>query len=126
MSAKIIAASTEKALIGWSVTSTAISGVLNMVSRPCLSRSFRYSAMYRPACRMNQTGVQSTFSRRQAAKKRSLEFMDVKVITKESPHQDTINKSFPMGKLNHPRLSSEGLVLCRLKPTKGAIGRNMP
>ena len=40
-----IAASTPSARIGWSVTSTASSGVRHSVSSECFSRSARYSGM---------------------------------------------------------------------------------
>src|SRR5262245_31028941 len=65
-----IAASTSMRRIGWSVTSVARSGWRQISSSECRARKARYSAMYRPACRMNQTGVASTGSRRQAFRKR--------------------------------------------------------
>ena len=65
-----MAASTSIRRTGWSVTSVASSGARQMSSREYRSRSARYSAMYRPACRMNHTGVASTCSRRQALRKR--------------------------------------------------------
>src|SRR5580692_12285477 len=70
MSANKMAASTPSRR-GCSVTSSARSGVLQMSRSVCFSRSLRYSGMYRPACLMNQTGVRSTRSRRQARRKRS-------------------------------------------------------
>src|SRR5580704_9577919 len=47
-----------------------------MSSSECFSRSFRYSGMYRPAWRMNHTGVMSTGSRRHARRNRSLTMSD--------------------------------------------------
>src|SRR5581483_4410881 len=65
-SEKRMAASTSIRRIGWSVTSVARSGVRQRSSREYRSRRARYSLMYRPAWRMNHTGVASTGSRRQA------------------------------------------------------------
>ena len=65
-----IAASISSLLTGWSVTSAASSGCLQISSNVYCFRMALYSAMYRPACRINQTGVASTGLRLQAFKKR--------------------------------------------------------
>ena len=66
MSANITAASTPCRRTGWSVTS-AVSSAERLISKnACRSRISRYSGSDRPACRMNQTGVRSTGSRRAA------------------------------------------------------------
>src|SRR3990170_7150619 len=70
MSEKRIAASTPSRSIGWIVTSAASSGVLHIVRNVFFSRIFWYSGRYLPACRMIQTGVTSTGSRRHALRNR--------------------------------------------------------
>ena len=54
-----MAASRSNRRTGWRVTSTASSGVWHISLNVCLRRSLRYSSMYRPACLISQTGVQS-------------------------------------------------------------------
>ena len=56
---------------GCSVTAVARSGARQISRSEYLSRIARYSARYRPAWRMNQTGVTSTGSRLHARRKRS-------------------------------------------------------
>ena len=63
--------STPSARTGWSVTSAASSGCWQISSSEYSLRIARYSGMYRPAWRMNQTGVTSTGRRRQARRKRA-------------------------------------------------------
>ncbi len=70
MSANITAASTPCRRTGCNVTSAQSSGVSATSKKPWRSRIARYSGSERPACRMNQTGVRSTGSRR-AARTRS-------------------------------------------------------
>ena len=70
MSANMTAASTPCRRTGCSVTSAHSSGVFATSQKECCSRTARYSGSERPACRMNQTGVRSTGSRR-AARTRS-------------------------------------------------------
>src|SRR3990170_9039647 len=70
MSEKRIAASTPSRSIGWIVTSAASSGVLHIVRNEFFPRIFWYSGRYLPACRMIQTGVTSTGSRRHALRNR--------------------------------------------------------
>ena len=70
MSANITAASTPWRRTGWSVTSAQSSGRSQTSKSVWRSRIARYSGSDRPACRMNQTGVRSTGSRR-AARTRS-------------------------------------------------------
>src|SRR3954452_24253381 len=71
MSLNTIAASTGIRRRGCNVISTASSGrrIDSRMSRS--PRSSRYSGRYRPACRMNHTGVRSTGSRRSARRNRS-------------------------------------------------------
>ena len=69
-SAKMMAASTSRISTGCSVTVAARSGRLQISRMPCVSRIWRYCFMYRPACRMNQTGRTSVGRRRQASRKR--------------------------------------------------------
>ena len=64
-----MAASTPSRRTGCSVISQASSGVRHDARKSCCARSARYSGRYRPACRMIQTGVRSTGSRRQARRK---------------------------------------------------------
>src|SRR4051812_3647327 len=71
MSLNRMAASTPRRSTGWIVTSAARSGVLQSSRNPTFDRIARYSGKYRPACRMNQTGVQSGSSRLQARRYRS-------------------------------------------------------
>ncbi len=66
MSANITAASTPWRRTGCSVTSAHSSGVPATSQNEWRSRIARYSGSDRPACRMNQTGVRSTGSRRAA------------------------------------------------------------
>ena len=66
MSANITAASTSYRRSGWSVTSAQSSGCPQISKSVYRSRIARYSGSERPAWRMNQTGVRSTRSRRQA------------------------------------------------------------
>ena len=66
MSAKRTAASTPWARTGWRVTSAQSSGCRQISKSPWRFRTSRYSGSERPAWRMNQTGVRSTCSRRQA------------------------------------------------------------
>ena len=69
-SAKMMAASTPRASAAVMVTSAASAGFLQIsISEYCL-RTARYSGMYRPAWRMNQTGVRSTGCALQAFTKR--------------------------------------------------------
>ena len=70
MSAKRMAASTPRTSAAKMVVSAASSGFLHSSRKDTLDRSERYSAMYRPACRISQTGVASTGSRRQARRNR--------------------------------------------------------
>ena len=70
MSAKRIAASTPRRRTGWSVTSVQSAGSRVISTSVARSRIARYSGRDRPAWRMNQTGVTSTGSRRQARRKR--------------------------------------------------------
>jgi hypothetical protein len=70
MSEKRIAASTPSRSIGCFVTSAASSGVLHIVRNEFFPRIFWYSGRYLPACRMIQTGVTSTGSRRHAFRNR--------------------------------------------------------
>ncbi len=70
MSANMIAASTPSRATGWSVTSVHRAASATICWRVARSRILRYSGSDRPAWRMNQTGVASTGSRRQAARKR--------------------------------------------------------
>src|SRR5512139_3172247 len=70
MSEKRIAASTPSRSTGWIVTWAASSGVLHMVRKEWLPRTFWYSGRYRPAWRMIHTGVTSTGSRRHAFRNR--------------------------------------------------------
>ena len=71
-SANRIAASTPSTRWAESVTSAASSGDLHSSINVTLLRTAMYSGRYRPACRMIQTGVVSTGSRRQALRKREL------------------------------------------------------
>ncbi len=66
-----IAASTSMRRTGCIVTVVASSGDRQMSSSERRLRISRYSGMYRPACRMNHTGVRSTGSRLHAFRKRS-------------------------------------------------------
>ena len=66
MSAKRIAASTPRRSAAVTVTSVARPGSLHRSRNGTFERTAWYSGMYRPACRMNQTGVTSVGSRRQA------------------------------------------------------------
>src|SRR3954454_5454495 len=66
MSANMTAASTPWARTGCSVTSAQRSGWRQTEKRSWCFRSSRYSGSERPAWRMNQIGVRSTASRRQA------------------------------------------------------------
>src|SRR5262249_11442244 len=66
MSANITAASTSCRRTGCSVTSAQSAGCRAISTNPYRLRSSRYSGSERPACRMNQTGVRSTGSRRAA------------------------------------------------------------
>ena len=66
MSANITAASTPCARTGCSVTSAHSSGRRQTSNRLYCFRNSRYSGSERPAWRMNQTGVRSTGSSRQA------------------------------------------------------------
>src|SRR5262249_43434798 len=91
MSAKMMAASTAKRRTGWSVTSTARAGVLHTSRMLWPARTSWYSARYRPAWRMNHTGVQSTGSRRHARRKRS--FID-HTLRSESARPE--KKEWPM------------------------------
>ncbi|CAO0834861.1 Coenzyme A disulfide reductase [Streptomyces microflavus] len=61
-----LAASTLWRRTGCSVISVTSSGIMQESSIAMPSRTFRYSGSERPACRMNQTGVCGTGSRRQA------------------------------------------------------------
>ena len=70
MSENRIAASTPKRRTGWRVTSAHRSGRRVISISESFSRTARYSGSTRPACRMNQTGVRSTGSRRAARMKR--------------------------------------------------------
>src|SRR5579871_432923 len=69
-SAKMIAASTSSSSTGCKVTVAARSGRLQISRIPCRSRIWRYCRRYRPACRINQTGLTSVGRRRQASRKR--------------------------------------------------------
>ena len=71
MSLKKIAASTPWRRTGCRVISVTRSGSRQESSIAMPSRSLRYSGSERPACRMNQTGVSGTSSRR-AARTRGL------------------------------------------------------
>src|SRR5690606_4486058 len=66
MSENRMAASTPGRRTGWSVLSTTRSGSRHASNIDISARSPRYSGSDRPACRMNQTGVYGTGSRRQA------------------------------------------------------------
>ena len=66
----MIAASTSKASTGCRVTSAARRGVLQISKIVWSRRKARYSAMYRPAWRMNHTGVQSPDSPAHARRNR--------------------------------------------------------
>ena len=66
MSLKKIAASTPWRRTGCSVISVTRSGSRQDSSIAMPSRTLRYSGSERPACRMNQTGVCGTSSRRAA------------------------------------------------------------
>ena len=66
MSAKRMAASTPSTSAAVTVTSAARSGRLHSSRNGTFERMARYSAMYRPACRISQIGVTSVGSRRQA------------------------------------------------------------
>ena len=66
MSAKRIAASTPRRSAAVTVTSVARPGSLQRSRNGTFERTAWYSGMYRPACRMSQTGVTSVGSRRQA------------------------------------------------------------
>ena len=69
MSENKIAASKPNRSIGCMVTSQANSGVLQSVKKsPACLRVARYSGKYRPACRITQIGVRSTFSPRKVRK----------------------------------------------------------
>ena len=69
MSANRIAASTPSRSAAVTVTSVARPGSLQSSRNETLARTSRYSGMYRPACRISQTGVTSVGSRRQALRK---------------------------------------------------------
>ena len=71
ISANRIAASTPRRRTGWSVTSAHRAASRVISTSVARARIARYSARDRPAWRMNQTGVASTDSRRQARRKRS-------------------------------------------------------
>ena len=77
-----------KPVNGLQVTCAANSGVLQSSRIECFSRNRRYSIMYRPAWRMNQTGVQSTGSRRHAFKNRS--FIVGRIVEGQSEQSQTI------------------------------------
>src|ERR1039457_2684889 len=66
-SAKMMAASTSSISMGCRVTVAARSGRLQISRMPCFSRIWRYCFRYRPACRMNHTGLTSVGLRRQAS-----------------------------------------------------------
>ena len=66
MSLKKIAASTPWRRTGCRVISVTRSGSRQESSIAMPSRTLRYSGSERPACRMNQTGVCGTSSRRAA------------------------------------------------------------
>src|SRR5579872_2597730 len=59
-SAKIMVASMPRISAAVIVTSAASAGLLQISSSECRLRTARYSGIYRPAWRMNQTGVRST------------------------------------------------------------------
>ncbi len=80
MSAKRIAASTPNRSAAVTVTSVARSGFLHSSRNETLARISRYSAMYRPAWRISQTGVTSVGSRRQARRKGLLRRASVSVM----------------------------------------------
>src|SRR5208337_4993512 len=69
ISANSMAASTPRISAAVTVTSVARSGRLQSSRNGTFERIARYSAMYRPACLINQIGVTSARSRRQALRK---------------------------------------------------------
>ena len=77
MSLNKMAASTSYRRSGCMVISVISSGRVHESSMEMPSRSFRYSGSDRPACRMNQTGVYGTGSRRQACKKADFGWLTV-------------------------------------------------
>eukprot|EP00967_Tisochrysis_lutea_P144798 scaffold270947_cov30-Tisochrysis_lutea.AAC.4 len=71
MSLNMITPSTPNACHGCRLSSMAISGVSERIRKGYLSDIARNAFMYRPACRMSQTGVRSTGSPRAARSKMS-------------------------------------------------------
>src|SRR5256885_3169723 len=95
MSLKRMAASTPSRVTGWMVTSAARSGVLHSSRKPTFDRMARYSGRYLPACRMNQTGVQSGCSRLQARRYRSARDMEPSIASGPARHLLQLENRLP-------------------------------